>query len=63
MKFYIDENLAGYEYKINAKLDDAKNSLEKVSEMARQLGVFAGDIEKMKKESLSELQKLLLKRS
>ncbi len=63
MKFITESYHARYDYKIDAKLNDAKNNLEKISEMAKQLGVFAGDIDKMKEESLSELQKILLSRS
>ncbi len=63
LKFYTDNDLPLHEYKVTSKLNDAKNSLDKVSRMAHQLGVFAGDVEKMKEESLIELQKILLSRS
>lgn len=63
MNFFFERNLSSYEYKIDAKLNEAKSSLNKAEEIARQLGIFAGDIEKMKRETLAELQKILLTRS
>jgi len=63
LKFFTENDLHACEYKVNSKLNDAKNNLDKVSKMAEQLGVFAGDIEKMREESLIELQKILLSRS
>ena len=63
MKFITENDLTHCEYKVNSKLNDAKNNLDKVSKMAKQLGIFAGDVEKMKEDSLIELQKILLSRS
>ena len=48
--------------KIDATLDSAKTDLEKTSKIAEQLGIFAGDIDRMRNQSLVELQKILLKR-
>lgn len=48
--------------KINATLNSAKSDLEKTSRMAKQLGIFAGDIDRMRNQSLLELQKILLNR-
>ena len=63
MKFITENDQTLCEYKVNSKLNDAKNNLDKVSKMAKQLGIFAGDVEKMKEDSLIELQKILLSRS
>ncbi len=48
--------------KIDATLNTAKTDLEKTSKIAKQLGIFAGDIDRMRNQSLIELQKILLNR-
>jgi hypothetical protein len=55
-------NFITNENKIEATLNSAKTNLEKTSKMAEQLGIFAGDIDRMRNQSLVELQKILLKR-
>jgi len=48
--------------KIDTTLNTAKTDLEKTSNIAKQLGIFAGDIKRMRNQSLIELQKILLNR-
>ena len=56
MNFLTNDN------KIDATLNSAKTDLEKTSKIAEQLGIFAGDIDRMRNQSLIELQKILLNR-
>lgn len=48
--------------KVDAKLENARTDLEKTSKIAKKLGIFAGDIDRMRNQSLIELQKILLNR-
>lgn len=50
-------------HKKNAKLNDAKAYLDKVSKMAKKLGVYTEEIECMKNQSLIEIEKILSIRS
>lgn len=62
MAFTMENNFRpenNYSYKMNAKLNDVKNYLDKIGEIAKELGIYAEDIDRMRNQSLREVEKIL----